>query len=108
LASSTAFHHSSLPTLLPSTWRTASRIGVAAARAEPDELGVEVPLLGFGVHLEEDGQPPPHGAETGMVIARPLLEHAEHPPLLAVLVKDHFGDVHVVEYGPVEPASRIW
>ena len=69
-------------------------LGVGPAGAEPEQLGVEEPLLGLGVGLEQDREPLPDGGESFVVVARPLLEHREHPPLLVVLVRDHLGDVH--------------
>ena len=113
LASTTAVHHASDPVLQRATLRIAARmlvvvldgvldlllgrLGVGAARAEAEQLGVEELLLGLGVGLEEDLEPRPDRGEPLVVVARPLLEHREHPPLLVVLVRDHVGDVHVCD-----------
>ena len=68
--------------------------GRSYPRADAQQRGIEVALLGLGVDFEERRQPPPDHAQRIDIGAVDLLEHGEEAALLVVIVEDELGDVH--------------
>jgi hypothetical protein len=76
-------------------------VRVGGAGPEPGQDRVEVPFLGLRVGLQQHHEPLPHRGQGLDVVTRRVVERREHPPLLAVLVQDHLGDVHRSSRGSV-------
>lgn len=75
------------------------RTGVVAFRviggfSDLHEFGIEEPLLGLGVDVEEGRQTGPDLGQGVDVLRVDLLDDGEEATLLGVVVEDQLGDVH--------------
>ena len=67
---------------------------VVGAIALFQQLGIEEPLLGLGVHVQKGRQPAPNLGQRIRILGIDLFDDRKQPTLFGMVVEDQLGDVH--------------